>query len=942
MKKWYERIAFATFVALMLLILPGPINPLAQVLPLIDYAFNHYAYAAEQIEDRSVTQEPVLISTGYLGTEFPFEITEEEEYYQVTSQLASVRFYDYYTEVWNRDFTEVQVYDDRWTVEYLNKQDKWTDSSFWDVVRSYEVTDDAIIVRRTGQTTIGERTETYTFRNGDPCKINITQNTIEEQTIRYIWTPSGIVSPNETQTVDGFTFPSGLSIDWADAASDTPIITPTVESHAQGRKLTVVFEEFLVVAGSSHTLDPRYEYHTAGDDTYSNIYTPFWKWNSFTNATTFYITSVHFKIRRVGSPGPIWASVRATDPATGKPTGANLTVSTTFLNGDNLSEDDAGVWYDLAVSPVALTGGTTYCFILWGGIDVNNGIRWRYDTGGGNGLLMAPGGTADGGVSWTIWAGDSHLFEVWGYPVGAEVTTTNATFIEEYHATINEDFVATNNAYISCEGFVWDNSSQPWPDWNSTATSGYTWTLEDNGIFGNTSYSWNVTGLSPGQVMYYRGVVRGDLGGWSYGTELSFLTKPLETTALNATNVPNGDCNLLSWTAGVGSTLTMVRYSTLAYPTNTTDGSLAYFGAAASYNHSSLVRGSTYYYSAFSYVSGGMWWQWADAYDTGFALVEGTATVTTQAATNVTQTSADLHGTVTMTGGSDITSRGMEWRVIPGGYPWNWSEAGIFGAAAYSHTEGTFVASTTYYYRAFAANVHGTAYGTEVSFTTQAAPPPPPGGGVEGITRYNLNTVHVNWTVDNATYTGYYIRCDTDGWPDDQNTGWTMYYGLSGNESISGLTLDYLDYYFIIYGNNIAGNTSVLEGQIGGEKVQEIALFAGTMVLGLALLIASFRWRDILLSVSTAVVWMGIGFWWLNGGVSFLDLDETGTIFLLIVPFALGFVALLRLMNTEIRMEDGGRRSWTEWGSRPKTKSQSSYDAYREQLRTRLGKRRRR
>ncbi len=101
-------------------------------------------------------------------------------------------------------------------------------------------------------------------------------------------------------------------------------------------------------------------------------------------------------------------------------------------------------------------------------------------------------------------------------------------------------------------------------------------------------------------------------------------------------------------------------------------------------------------------------------------------TVTTTAITGITATTASVDGTVTSNGGKSVTERGVCW------------STSVHPLASYSHTTdgtgtGTFTSTltglipgTTYYVRAYATNTAGTAYGNEVSFTTQEVVIPPP------------------------------------------------------------------------------------------------------------------------------------------------------------------------------------------------------------------------
>jgi pectin methylesterase-like acyl-CoA thioesterase len=108
---------------------------------------------------------------------------------------------------------------------------------------------------------------------------------------------------------------------------------------------------------------------------------------------------------------------------------------------------------------------------------------------------------------------------------------------------------------------------------------------------------------------------------------------------------------------------------------------------------------------------------------TGLAIL--LPTVTTVGASYVSTTSAVAGGTVTADGGGSVTARGVCWNVagdptIADGHTTDGSGIGTFTSSIKSLTAGQ-----TYHLRAYATNVSGTAYGTDIPFTTLAAIVPP-------------------------------------------------------------------------------------------------------------------------------------------------------------------------------------------------------------------------
>ena len=94
------------------------------------------------------------------------------------------------------------------------------------------------------------------------------------------------------------------------------------------------------------------------------------------------------------------------------------------------------------------------------------------------------------------------------------------------------------------------------------------------------------------------------------------------------------------------------------------------------------------------------------------------AYATTSPATNLTQTSATLNGTVSNPDNVAVTARGFEWKATTGG---TYTAVNATGeTTTYSLTGLT--ANTSYTYRAFVTTASGTRYGDEETFTTASAP----------------------------------------------------------------------------------------------------------------------------------------------------------------------------------------------------------------------------
>jgi hypothetical protein len=116
--------------------------------------------------------------------------------------------------------------------------------------------------------------------------------------------------------------------------------------------------------------------------------------------------------------------------------------------------------------------------------------------------------------------------------------------------------------------------------------------------------------------------------------------------------------------------------------------------------------------------NGTTWTNWC-----GGAASAAMATVSTTAASAIAAYTATSGGNITSDGGSAVTSRGVCWSTSPNPTVSDPRTNDGPGSGSFSSSITGLLPLTTYYVRAYTVNGIGTAYGTQISFTTTATVP---------------------------------------------------------------------------------------------------------------------------------------------------------------------------------------------------------------------------
>lgn len=144
-------------------------------------------------------------------------------------------------------------------------------------------------------------------------------------------------------------------------------------------------------------------------------------------------------------------------------------------------------------------------------------------------------------------------------------------------------------------------------------------------------------------------------------------------------------------------------------------------------------------------------------------------TVTTGTATNITQTSATLRGTISNPDNVTITAQGFEWRVTLGGA---YTPVNASGTDMTYNLNG-LTANTGYTFRAFATTANSTYYGDEVIFTTLPEGVEPCNAPTNLTTAdITANSVTLDWSQVGTpdSWTVRYKKADDLSWTDASTT----------------------------------------------------------------------------------------------------------------------------------------------------------------------------
>ncbi len=306
----------------------------------------------------------------------------------------------------------------------------------------------------------------------------------------------------------------------------------------------------------------------------------------------------------------------------------------------------------------------------------------------------------------------------------AGLTTGAASSVTYNSATLAAAVTATGCTAITAYGIEYSSTD------NFTPGSGIQVASSN---LSSGAFSAALSGLTPTTIYYYRAYATNG-GGTAYGSQQSFTTAAVPIS-LTATALTAFGPACINTTAGPNSFTINGAFLSNAninvgpfsgYSFSTTSGgtyspSLSLTQAGGTYSQEVFVKftpTAVQNYNGNIPVSGGGFASTVNVSVSGSG-VNTTATVTTGAATNLTTQSALVAGQVITEGCSAVTAYGVEWSGINGFVNGSGTRVAGTGIASGNFTVSLtgLVQGATYYYKTYAVNNGGTAYGAQQTFT---------------------------------------------------------------------------------------------------------------------------------------------------------------------------------------------------------------------------------
>jgi len=386
------------------------------------------------------------------------------------------------------------------------------------------------------------------------------------------------------------------------------------------------------------------------------------------------------------------------------------------------------------------------------------------------------------------------------------LTTTEITSVTTTTAAGGGNVTSEGGAPVTARGVCWNTATGPTTSTGNSKTSDGT---------GSGSFNSNISGLTSGTTYFVRSYAINSAG-TAYGNEQTFTTSAVASVVPTLTTTTIG--SITTTTAASGGNVTSdggasvtargVCWNTASGATinnsKTTDGTgIGIFTSSLT----GLIANTTYYIRAYATNNVGTAYGTELTFTTS-AVTSVVPTLSTTAVSAITQTTASSGGNITSDGGASVTARGVCWNTASGATTNNSKTTDGTGTGIFISSLTGLTANTTYYVRAYATNSVGTAYGTELTFTTSSVTPVVPTLTTTAISVITSTTAISGGNVTSdggATVTSRGVCWNTASGATISNSKTTDGTGTGAfTSSVTGLTLGNT-YYVRAYATNSAG-----------------------------------------------------------------------------------------------------------------------------------------
>ncbi|MGI6599354.1 MAG: choice-of-anchor D domain-containing protein [Kiritimatiellia bacterium] len=457
---------------------------------------------------------------------------------------------------------------------------------------------------------------------------------------------------------------------------------------------------------------------------------------------------------------PTSSSLDITVNANGNPSSTEFAIQRT---SDNQYLQSDGSWGASAVWATAATWGTKTAT----GLSPSTTYYFRVKARNGVNVETAFGSTASGTTSASGCAERWTCLDNLGAPVYTYYLGDYLAYI--YYYEINTDTFGWTSDYGLGK---------------TTDGSGWTWRSAEYDSNNGTNWKWKSKAsehqfTSVGNWYYAGRFVNGGCTYYADKTWQSTSAKALDATnyfTVSALTDPTvgtvtatASAITLNWTKWNNKNVMVVRStdSSFTAPTqgtaytagsSTIGGDLViYNGNGTSYNDTGRTQGTIYYYKFYSVNN--------DYYSAGVTADATTWTLPTVSTTSATPgtpadpTQANATGNVTAEGGQSVTERGIVWNTTGAPTTANTKVAHASGGTgSFTVTLTSLTPGQTIYYRAYAINSVGTAYGSTLDFTADCFTNGP---GILAASAVGLTNFTANWSAVGGA-SGYQLDVSTN------------------------------------------------------------------------------------------------------------------------------------------------------------------------------------